>query len=119
MKDSNNIELVEGDLVVLTIDTPVEHPTELVIFLNIEEYVFNITEDGEERTEITKILHYYPLTKEGLQVANYDAGVSQSTFHRQKKFTASNICSKNLLKVSGDTLHGYTKTLFDEILALL
>jgi len=119
MKDSNNIELVRGDLVMLTIDTPIHHPAELVIFLDIEEYVFKVTEDGEERTETTKTLHYYPLTKEGLEVANYDAGVEQLKFHRQQKYTASNICPVHLLKVDGAKLNGYAKTVFDEISALL
>jgi len=34
MKDNQGTELVRGDLVLLTIDTPVEHPAQLIIYLN-------------------------------------------------------------------------------------
>lgn len=119
MKDSANIELIEGDLVLLTIDTPIEHPAELIIFIENEEYVYDVTEDGEEKTITTNKVKYYPINKEGLQVAKFDAGVTQTDFHRQKKFIVTNICSKNLLKLDSNTLTGYNKTLFDSIVALL
>ena len=121
MKDEKGIELVEGDLVMLTIDTPVEHPAELIIFLENKEYTFDVSgEDpltGEytERTETTNTVKYYPITEEGLQVAKYDNGTEQLGMHRQQEYTVDNIKPKHLLKVDDFTLRGYDKTIYDDI----
>ena len=115
MKDSTGIELTRGDLVMITIDTPVERPADLIIYLSFEEYVHTITDDGQERTETTTTVHYYPLLKEGVEVAKYDNGVSQSLAHREQKYTIKNIESRHLLKMDPLTLRGYSKTLYDQI----
>lgn len=119
MKDSKNIDLAEGDLVILTIDRPTEHPAELIIFLNAVERTYKITEDDVELTKTTNEVHYYPITDEGLEVAKFDAGVTQNNFHRQTKYTVTNTLPKHVLKMDETQLRGYTKTLYDSIIALL
>ena len=119
MKDRNNTELVEGDFIMIVVDNPQETPALLVIYLNNEEYTYKVTEDGEERTITTDTIHYYPITDEGLEVAKYDAGVTQLLAHREEKFNITNICSDNIIKMNTDVLRGYNKVLFDSIIALL
>ena len=119
MKDRNNVELVEGDFIMIVVDNPQETPALLVIYLNNEEYTYKVTEDGEERTKTTDTIHYYPITDEGLEVAKYDAGVTQLLPHRQKKFNITNICSDNIIKMNTSVLRGHNKTIFDSIIALL
>lgn len=125
MKDRKGTELVRGDLIMYIVDTPVEHPTELVIFLENEEYTYKVTDvnaltgTSTERTETTNKVKYYPLTDLGLEVAKYDAGQTQTGLHRQQKYIITNTKSDNVLKVSSDKLSGYTKTLYTAIAALL
>lgn len=120
MKDKNNVELVRGDLVLVTFDTPVISPTELVMYLEIETRVIKVNPtNGQETTKTTRTLKYYPLTDEGLEVAKTDAGVSQVKFHREKKFTITNVESKHLLKLPSSSVREYKKTLYDQIVALL
>ena len=118
-KDKDGTELTRGDLVMVTIDTPVRPVAELVVFIDMEEYVHTITVDEEEVTKTTKTLTYYPLTEEGLEVANFDSNVTQSALHRQQKYTLSNIESKHMLKMRHETLNDFKKDLYDSILAVI
>ena len=115
MKDSEGTEINKCDLVLVTIDTPTREVTELVIFLEMEERVYNVTEDGEERSVTTRTMKYYPLTPEGLEVAKYDAREDQLLMHRQTKYTYTNITSDNLLIVDGNKLSGYKRQLYDSL----
>lgn len=119
MKDKNNVELVQGDLVLITFDTPVISPTEFGIYLEMEEVVTSIDSNNNETSKITHTLKYYPLTDEGLEVAKKDAGVSQVKLHREKKFTVTNVESKHLIKMPTSSVRGYKKTLYDQIVVLL
>ncbi len=119
MKDKEGIELVEGDLIMLTIDTPVEKPSQLVIFLNFIEEVTSIDSNGNETSNTGSTLHYYPISDLGLEVAKFDNGVTQTGFYRKEKYTATNINSINLLKMKSSNLKDYKKTLYDAIVALL
>ena len=119
MKDKNGIELVKGDLVFLTIDTPVEYPSQLVIFKEQVERTYEVTEDGEARTKLVCDIYYYPITPIGLEVATYDSGATTATLHREKEYKATNVEPKHLIKGTPSTLRGYKKELYDDIVALL
>jgi hypothetical protein len=119
MKDRNNVELVEGDFIMIVIDNPQETPALLVIYLDNEEYTYEVTENGEERSVTTNTIKYYPITDEGLEVAKFDASVTQLLPHREKKFNITNIHPDNVIKMNTSVLRGYNKTLFDSITALL
>ena len=125
MKDKEGTELAAGDLIMLIIDTPVEHPAELVIFLENEEYTYKLVdvdpETGEstERTETTNKIKYYPISDDGLEVAKHDAGQTQTKFHRQQKYIVTEMKSRHLLKMDSNNLSGYEKTLHDSIVALI
>lgn len=119
MKDKNGIELVKGDLVILSIDNPIDHPAQKVIFKNQIERVISITEDGQERTKKICDINYYPISDKGLEVAKFDAGQSQAIMHREKEYKATNIKPRHLIKLNAGTLRGYEKTLYDSIVALL
>ena len=119
MKDKEGVDLVEGDLVMVTIKTPTQNPAFLAIFLNYEEYVYKITVNEEEVSRTTNTLHYYPITDDGLEVAKFDNGVNQPKMHREQKFTLTNIKAEDLLKMDPLKLRGYQKTLYDSIIALL
>ena len=116
MKDSTGIDLVRGDLIMITIDTPVERTAEIVMYLDIETLTYNVTVDGTEQTRTTDTLHYYPLTDLGLEVARYDNDNIVDTIYRSKKYTTSNIESKNMLKMDTNTLRGYNKVLYNSLL---
>lgn len=124
MKDSEGTDLVRGDLVMLTIDTPVEHPAELIIFLenDVLTYMVDVDDDDiiDQQKEVTiNTVLYYPISDEGLEVANYDAGTVMTAMHRQQEFKVTNVDPKHLLKFSDKGLRGYSKTLYDSIQALL
>lgn len=119
MKDKNGVELAKGDPVLLTIRTPIEHPAEIVIFKEQHDREYYIIKDGEEKEELTCDIEYYPITTEGKEVATFDSGATQTKFHREKKFLATNVKPKDLIKMDSGTFSGYKKTLFDEIVALL
>jgi len=85
MKDIDGTELVKGDACILVLDKPVENPSQIIIFLKSEEYVYKVIKDGTERTKTTDTIKYYPLTDNGLEVANYDAGVNNASLHREQK----------------------------------
>ena len=119
MKDSKGVELVRGDLIMITIDTPVEHPAELVMFLEIESLVYDVTVDGIEQSRTTDTLHYYPISKLGLEVAKYDNNNVTDLIYRTSKYTASNIESRHMLKLVPTVLRGYNKVLYTELLAEL
>ena len=107
-----------GDLLMLTIDTPVEHPAQLIVFKSIktESYTVPATEETEAQELSINTLTYYPLTELGLEVAKSDNGNSPSTFHRETKFTVSNVHQRNLLEMNISFLRGYSKTLYEDIL---
>lgn len=117
MKDKEGTELVQCDVVLLTIDTPVYNPTQVVVFIRMEEEVINITLDDEEVTKTINTLVYYPITDEALQVSNFDKNITQTALHRQKTYKTSNVESKHLLKVNPNTFRGHQKTLYDNIYA--
>jgi len=124
MKDSNNIELNEGDLTMYSIDTPTQHPAELIIYLSNEEIITHVDIDDDNdpdasTTVVTNTVKYYPITDEGLEVAKFDAGVTQNNFHRQEKYNLTNMEPRHILKVDTFTLRGHQKTLYDSIIALL
>jgi len=119
MKDSLGQELTRGDLMMITIDTPVEHPAQLVIYLSHKEIVYAVTEDGVESTKTINTIKYYPLSEEGLEVAKHDAGVVVRNFHRTKGFEVTNMEPRHLRKFDPGSLVGYTKTLYNSIIALL
>jgi hypothetical protein len=119
MKDRNGLDIVRGDLIMIIIDTPIHKPSELVIYLDNEDYVYKVTEDGEEKSKETKHVIYYPLSDEGLEVANYDNGSASSLIHREKKFKITNINSDNIIKADSSNLRGYAKTLYDSIIVLV
>lgn len=119
MKDKNGIELVEGDAVILSIDTPIERPSQKVIFKSQVERTIRVMEDGTEVTKKVCDIFYYPITDEGLEVAKFDAGHTQTALHREREFKATNIKPRHLIKMNSGTLRGYTKTLYDSIVALL
>lgn len=122
MKDSKGVDLVEGDLILITIDTPVHHPAELIIYISNEENIIvtDTNEDGIEdgrTTTITNTIKYYPLTPQGLEVAIFDNGGTQAAIHREQKFTVTNIEPRHVLKMDANKLSGYAKTLYDSISA--
>lgn len=119
MRDKNGIELVKGDPILLTIKTPIDHPAQIVIFKEQHDREYYVTKDGEEKAELTCDIEYYPITDEGKEVATFDSGATQTTLHREKKFKATNVKPKDLIKMNSGTLRGYQKTLFDQIVALL
>ena len=124
MKDNQGTELVRGDLVLLTIDTPVEHPAQLIIYLDnkVLTYMVDYTDDNEvdcQKAVTINTVHYYPISEEGLEVANYDAGVVVEHMHRQKEFEVTNVDCKHLLKFDSAGLRGYSKTLYDSIQDLI
>jgi hypothetical protein len=119
MKDKNGIDLVEGDLVILSIDTPIDHPAQKVVFKNQVERTISISQDGEERTKKVCDINYYPISDEGLEVVKKDAGQTQALLHREEEYKATNIKPRHLIKLNTGTLRGYEKTLYDSIVALL
>ena len=119
MKDSLGQELERGDVILITIDTPVEHPAQLVIYLSNKEIVYDVTEDGVESTKTINTIKYYPLSEEGLEVAKHDAGVVVRNFHRTKGFEVTNMEPRHLRKFNPGSLMGYVKSIYDSITALL
>lgn len=119
MKDKNNIELVRGDIVMVIIDTPVEKPTELVVYLEMEEETTGYDSNDNAQTKTTRNLKYYPITDEGLEVAKYDADATLPKLYRTEKFIYTNIESRHLLKMPTSSVRGYKKELYDSIVALL
>ena len=122
MKDSKGTELVEGDLIMISIDTPIAHPAELIIYISNEENitVIDSDEDGIEdsrREVVTNTIRYYPLSDLGLEVATFDNGGTQNLLHREQKYTVTNIEPRHVLKMNPNTLSGYAKTLYDNISA--
>ena len=119
MKDSSGQELERGDLMMITIDTPLEHPAELVIYLSHKEIVYKVTEDEVELTKTINTIKYYPISEHGLEVAKTDAGIDIKKFHREKGYEVTNMEPRHLLKFNPGKLRGYSKALYDEIAALL
>ena len=119
MRDSLGTDLTRGDLMMITIDTPVEHPAQLVIYLSHKEIVYDVTEDGVESTKTINTIKYYPISEEGLEVAKHDAGVVVAKFHRTKGFEVTNMEPRHLLKFNAGSLRGYSKALYDSIIALI
>ena len=118
MKDNEGTELVAKDLVMVTIETPITRPAEVVIFIENEPLtVREVDADGAEITRNIDNLKYYPITDEGLEVANADNGNAATTIHREKKYILSNVEPKHLLKMSTANLRGYNKVLYDAIVA--
>jgi hypothetical protein len=115
IKDVNGEELVEGDLVMLVIDNPVERTTDIVRFIAMEEFTYKITSDDEELTKTTCKLKYYPLTEEGLEVATFDKGITTNDFHRQDEFIVTNIKSKNLIKWEEEKLNSFQTDINNKI----
>jgi len=119
MKDNQGIELVKGDLCILVIDTPIENPSELIIFLEAEPYTYKVLKDGTEISKTTDTVKYYPLTDLGEEVARFDSGITQEPLHREQKFVVTHIKPKHLNKISSTGLIGNKKKVYDVITALL
>ena len=123
MKDSKGIEIDAGDLIMVTIDTPVEFPATKVVFKAVETRVVNlVVKDGEEVTRTTQEVDdiiYYPISAEGLEVAKADNGNGPATPHRTDKFTFTNINSQHVLILDENNLRGHEKTLYEDIIAEL
>ena len=119
MKDSLGQDLTRGDLMMITIDTPVEHPAELVIYLSHKEIVYDVTEDGVESTKTINTIKYYPISEGGLEVAKTDSGIVLNSFHRVKGYEVTNMEPRHLRKFNPGSLSGYTKSLYDSIKALV
>ena len=119
LKDSKGTILTKGDLIMVTIDTPVIKPVELVIFISSEEFVTKVDKDGTETTVKTNTVKYYPLTKEGLEVAKFDNSVTQESIHREQKYTLTNILPKHILKRTSNVLRGLSKDMYNQILAVI
>lgn len=119
MKDRNKEELVRGDLIMFTIDTPVEHTAELVIYIQNHERVYDVEEDGEAKTVTTNTIQYYPLSKEGVEVATHDSGATTTKMHRQQKYEVTQMEPRHLLKFDDNTLRGQNKVYYDAIKALM
>lgn len=119
MKNINNEEILRGDLVIITIQTPIHHTAEIVIYLNNHERVYDVEEDGEPKSVTTNTVVYYPLTSEGLEVATHDSGTVSSTFHRQKEFQITHIKPQHVAPLESDLLTGTNKTYYDAIQLLL
>ena len=62
MKDSEGTDLVRGDLVMLTIENPVEHPAELIIFLENDAVVVNTDLNGDDKVDTTTTTESGPTT---------------------------------------------------------
>lgn len=120
MTDKNNIELLEGDLIMITFDKVIHRPAEIVVYKEMQTRTITCGSEDNIETVETKSLIYYPLTKEGLQVAKFDTGTTQTDLlYRTKAFTVTNICSDNILKMDPDRLNVTLKTYYDSITALL
>lgn len=120
MTDKNNTELERGDLILFTPHKVIDTPGELIIFDSMETKTITCgSEDNLETVEIN-VLKYYPLSKEGEQVAIYDTdGTQTSKLYREKKFTITNIDSCDLLKMDTVGLRGVKKDYYDSIRALI
>lgn len=120
MVDTNNIELVAGDLVMITFDRVVEKTAEIVIFVEMIERTYTCGTEVDVQTIVTKNLKYYPLNQEGLQVAREDNNVAQTDLmFRKTPFTVTNINSANLLKMNPLNLNILKKDYYDQITAIM
>jgi hypothetical protein len=118
MKDSIGQDLERGDLLMITIDTPLEHPAELIIYLSHKEIVYKVTEDGVESTKTINTIRYYPISEEGLEVAKHDAGISVRKFYRTKGYEVTNMEPRHLRKFN-KRFRGHAKDLYESIINLL
>jgi len=120
MVDKNNVELIVGDLILLTPDKVIEKAGELVIFMEMVERTITCGAEDNIQTVTTTSMKYYPLTELGLEVARYDNNVTQDTaFFRKTPYTVTNINSHNLLKMNPLTLSILNKEYYDEITAII
>ena len=110
----------EGALLMLTIDTAVEFPAQLIVYKDLKTSCYmGVNEDDEEEEVQVNTLTYYPITDKGLEVAKTDNGSNPSSLHRQTKYTASNIHDRNLLEMDPGMLRGYQLELYNNILSEL
>lgn len=116
MTDKEGNKLERGDLVMLVIKTPVENPSQLIVYLSSTQ-TGTCKEEVDDKLieEPEYTLLYYPLTKDGLEVAKFDNGTNDPTLTRGTKFTATKVRCSDLIKMNPDILRGYKKTLFEEI----
>ena len=120
MVDKNNVELIAGDLILLTPDKVIEKAGELVIFMEMVERTITCGTEDNIQTVTTTSMKYYPLTELGLEVARYDNDEEQDTaFFRKTPYTVTNINSHNLLKMNPLTLSILNKEYYDEITAII
>jgi hypothetical protein len=120
MTDKNNIELLEGDLIMITFDKVIHRPAEIVVYKEMQTRTITCGSEDNIETVETNSLIYYPLTKEGLQVARFDTSTTQvDLLYRTKPFTVTNICSGNILKMEPDNLNSALRTYYDNITSLL
>lgn len=118
MKDSNNIELAKGDVVIFTPNKVLEHGGQLMVFKEMKTKVCDPS-DVNSPIEETDTMVYYPLTKEGLEVAIYDKAGVVTSIQRTKEFTINYIKSDNLIKLDVSKLNSINNYYYNQILPLL
>lgn len=102
MKDIEGKELQKGDLIIVTPEVNYDEVSFLCVFDSVD--------DNSEMT-------YYPLDKDGLDVAKYNNGDfdnGEEGFFRTTPFTMTKAKSKVLRKID-DNLSGTRKYYYDEI----
>lgn len=104
MKDSNGITLETGDLLLVTFNVLIDENSIKIVFKSLND-------DGT--------ITYYPLTNQGLQVAKYDAGESQTGMYRTAPFKLVNIESNNIIKIEEGVLDSNLKRIYNQIITRL
>lgn len=145
VSDKNGTVIEPGDIVVITIENPVEIIAEPVRMVSLEQQEsirwdrdlpIIITNPDDRDQNLTELIVqqppidaepisttapwsgtviYYPLTQEGLQVAQYDSGVEIDTFHRQQEYKATNITTDSMEVVSSSYLNPIQRDYYNQM----
>jgi len=118
MVDINNEEIIKGDIVIFSPNKVIEHGGQLIIFKEMKTKICDPI-NPNSNIEETDTMVYYPLTKEGLEVANYDNTGTITSLQRIKEYTINYIKSDNLLKLDSNKLNSTNTYFYNQIIALL
>jgi hypothetical protein len=96
-------EYSQGDLIVIVLSKIITHNQIMGIYKSYDS----------ELDEVT----IYPLTKEGLEIAKFDAGEDQEFTHRELAYTVSNYSKANTFIIDNPsaTLDTLQKYYYDQI----